>query len=69
MSNVKPDNYRFMIYNRWGEVIFQTENIEGAWDGDYHGDMVQDGVYVWQIIVTDNRDIEHEYRGHVTLLK
>jgi len=69
MTNVKPDNYRFLIFNRWGEVIFEAYSLDAAWDGDYMGRLVEDGVYVWQILVTDNQDKEHEYNGHVTLLK
>lgn len=68
-QNVKPDNYDFLIFNRWGEKIFEGHNLDDSWDGNYGGDMVPDDVYVWLIRVTDNKDIEHEYRGHVTLLK
>lgn len=68
-QNVKPDNYDFMIYNRWGELIFEAHDLDAAWDGIYAGDMVLDDVYVWVIRVTDNQDQEHEYTGHVTLLK
>jgi gliding motility-associated-like protein len=68
-QNVKPDNYDFLIYNRWGELIFEAHDLEADWDGVYAGDMVKDDVYVWVIRVTDNQDLEHEYRGHVTLLK
>jgi len=69
MTNVKPDNYQFLIFNRWGEIIFQATNLDASWDGDYMGALVEDGVYVYQILVTDNTDKEHEYNGHVTLLK
>lgn len=69
MTNVKPDNYEFLIFNRWGEIVFRATSLDASWDGDYNGIVVEDGVYVYQIHVTDNRDIEHEYRGHVTLLK
>lgn len=68
-QNVKPDNYQFLIFNRWGELIFETNSLDASWDGSYQGDQVIDDVYVWVIRVTDNRDIAHEYTGHVTLLK
>jgi large repetitive protein len=70
MTNVKPDNYEFLIFNRWGEVVFKANNLDAEWDGTYGNEgLVQDGVYVYQIHVTDNRDKEHEYNGHITLLK
>ena len=70
MMNVKPDNYEFLIFNRWGEVIFKANDLDAEWDGTYGNQgLVADGVYVYQILVTDNRDERHEYKGHVTLLK
>ena len=68
-TNVDPDQYRFMIFNRWGEVIYETDVIDNAWDGRFQGEIVSDGVYIWKVMVTDNIGIEHEYVGHVTLLK
>lgn len=69
MNNIVPDNYAFSIFDRWGEVIFSTNDIEGEWDGNYRGSLVKDGVYIWKIMVTDNVGIEHELVGHVNLLK
>lgn len=68
-NNVQPNKYQFLIYNRWGEVVFEAYDLEEAWDGTYMGDFVKDGVYVWKIVLTDNRGERHEYTGHVTLLR
>lgn len=69
VSDVDPDQYRFMVFNRWGELIFDTEVIDDSWDGTYFGENVKDDVYIWKVLVTDNVGIEHEYVGHVTLLR
>lgn len=69
VTEVDPDGYEFLIFNRWGEVIFQTYIIDAAWDGTYLDENVRDGVYIWKVIVTDNVGLEHEYVGHVTLLR
>ena len=69
MIDVVPDNYEFLIFNRWGEVIFRTDDLEGDWDGTFQGENVADGVYIWKILVTDNVGLEHEYVGNVTLLR
>jgi gliding motility-associated-like protein len=50
--NVKTLNY-FEIYNRWGEKIFSTTNIEQGWDGSYNGEPVPNGSYSWQILITN----------------
>ncbi len=41
--------YYFSIFNRWGQLIFETENYETGWDGSYNGKLVQSGVYVYYI--------------------
>lgn len=41
--------FTFEIYNRWGEMIWNTGSIENAWDGTYKGLPVEGGVYVYQI--------------------
>jgi gliding motility-associated-like protein len=40
-------DFDFYIFNRWGELIFETHDTEKGWDGSYKGKMVQDDVYVW----------------------
>jgi gliding motility-associated-like protein len=58
------------IYNRWGELIFQTENVDGrGWDGSYNGIMQSAGVYVY-IIKAEFKDGRKEHQqGNVTILK
>jgi len=58
------------IYNRWGELIFQSFNAEKGWDGFYQGRLCPIGSYSWKITYK-NPDID-EYKvitGHVNLLK
>ncbi|GAB3950375.1 hypothetical protein GCM10028805_28270 [Spirosoma harenae] len=37
------------IYNRWGEVVFKTDKYPFQWDGFYHGEVCETGVYAWKI--------------------
>ncbi len=69
MYNVQEEDYKFQIFNRWGELIFEADFLDAEWDGQYNGDFVADGVYIYKIIVKDNRDQKHEYIGNVTLLR
>jgi gliding motility-associated-like protein len=39
--------YHFYIYNRWGELLFETNNPTVCWDGSYKGKAVTSDVYVW----------------------
>jgi len=65
-----PANFQMDIYNRWGELIFQSFNAEKGWDGFYQGRLCPIGSYSWKITYK-NPDID-EYKvitGHVNLLK
>jgi gliding motility-associated-like protein len=44
-GNVK--SYRFTIYNRWGEIVFQTNELRKGWDGKFAGRLQQTGVFIW----------------------
>jgi gliding motility-associated-like protein len=63
--------YHFFIYNRWGDLLFETNDINEGWDGKANtgGKTVQADVYVWLIITKDINRRPHQYTGHVTLLK
>lgn len=70
-SGFDPYNYHLTIFNRWGEIIFESYNAEKGWNGHYgDGGLVQDGVYIWQIEFKETMsDKRHRHRGHVTVLK
>jgi len=62
--------YEMLIFNRWGELIFETHDTEVGWDGTYNGKMVQDGTYTWKIeIKIKNYDEHKRYVGHVNLVR
>ena len=42
-------DYRMLIYNRWGTVIFESDNAKKQWDGRYQGEPVETGTYVVQV--------------------
>jgi gliding motility-associated-like protein len=64
-------DYHLTIFNRWGEIIFESYDTEYGWNGHYgDGGLVQDGVYIWQIDFKESMsDRRHIKRGHVTVLK
>ncbi len=41
------DNYLLQIYNRWGQLIFESNNPEQGWDGKFNGELCPAGAYVW----------------------
>ncbi|MDF3025833.1 MAG: hypothetical protein K0S23_140 [Fluviicola sp.] len=64
------NSYHLQIFNRWGELIFESLNYEEGWDGTYHDEKLLDGTYIWKIKVKNrSSDKKVELDGHVTLLK
>ena len=43
------EDYNLEIYNRWGQMVFQSENISTKWNGEYRGKQVPIGTYVYQV--------------------
>ena len=68
-EGVDWDSYKITIYDRWGEEIFFSADINLPWDGIYEGMDVANEVYVWTIQITDLTGELHTYRGHVTVLR
>ena len=62
-------DYNFEIFNRWGELVFVTKDILGAWDGNYQGEKCQDGTYIWKITYKDIEGLDHQVVGHINILR
>ncbi|MBX2948675.1 MAG: gliding motility-associated C-terminal domain-containing protein [Crocinitomicaceae bacterium] len=69
-SGFDPYDYTLLIFNRWGECIFESHNVEIGWDGTYNGKMAQDGTYTWNIEVRNVEDSKRfQQTGHVNLIR
>ncbi len=72
-SGFDPQDYKLLIFNRWGETIFESNNADVGWDGTYGTDekeIVKDGTYVWKIEFKTKYDDERKVEvGHVNVLK
>ncbi|MBI3509605.1 MAG: PKD domain-containing protein [Bacteroidetes bacterium] len=65
-------SYNIWIFDRWGNLIFQTNDMNQAWDGTVQGKsgtICQEDVYVWKVQLTDVWNKKHKYIGHVSLIK
>jgi len=68
---ISEENYKMEIFDRWGELIFSSNEFRKGWDGKVKGSDVtgQDGVYIYKITISDLENNKKNYVGHVTLLK
>ena len=66
-SGVKE--YKFEVYNRWGQLIYETGDLTAGWDGKYKSKICQQGSYNWIIYYQDFSKNPYNVNGHVTLIK
>jgi large repetitive protein len=57
------------IFNRWGELIFKSHDINVGWDGTYMGQPVQEGVYLYKVTIFDKSQQRILKDGKFTLLR
>ena len=62
-------SYRFTVYNRWGEVIYQTTEWQRGWDGKIAGVLQNNGVFVWTCTYQLDGDPIKTDKGTVTLIR
>ena len=63
------NKYELYIFNRWGALIFESNDPYARWDGIFKGIVVPTGVYVYLLKCTLHDNTYHQKHGHVTLLK
>jgi gliding motility-associated-like protein len=68
---LKAQNLRFTVYNRWGQVVFNTRNWQLKWDGKINGVTQATGVYVWTLEYTLTADPSKKIfqKGTTTLIR
>jgi gliding motility-associated-like protein len=67
---LKADNLEFRVYNRWGQLVFQSKTWRDKWDGKINGILQPANVYVWMLSYT-HRDTKKQVfqKGTVTLIR
>ncbi len=61
--------YRINIYNRWGALVFTSDNISDSWDGSAEGNEAAKGLYVYRIFFKDENDEVSEYTGSIVIVR
>jgi gliding motility-associated-like protein len=68
---IDPEHFEMWIFDRWGNMIFYTDNLNKGWDGraNYGDNIAQIDTYVWKIKCTDILGQKHNLLGKVSLIK
>ena len=59
----------FTVYDRWGELLFESTRQDIGWDGSYKGKTLGPGVYIYYVEAEYLDSKKENYQGSVTLLK
>lgn len=62
-------SFQVVIYNRFGEEVFASQSADFCWDGAYHGQVVDSGIYLFVIKATTNDGEIIKISGNITLIK
>ncbi len=73
-SGFDPFDFTLLIFNRWGEIIFESHDASIGWDGTYGSngqiEIIQDGTYTWKIeFKTSLNDERKMILGHVNVIR
>lgn len=67
-ANFEPRNFEMTVFNRNGERLFQTRDMNIGWDGRLHGSILPSGVYVYIIKYKDRTGNEQQKQGQILLI-
>ncbi len=70
MEGIDETDFELLVFNRWGEIVFESHDLNFEWDGTYHGKIMPSGTYIWTIRTKDLlNDKKYEYKGSVNILR
>lgn len=73
-ENCSPISYNLRIYDRWGRLVYESNDPSEAFDGNYDGQTLKEGVYAWRLtaryeVPSETRVVTLEDRGFVLLIR
>lgn len=70
MDGIDIYDYELLVFNRWGELVWENHDISIGWDGTFNGQNVQTGMYTWIIHTKDLlNDERYTFNGHVNVMR
>ena len=69
LTDIDFDTYELNIFNRWGDIIFKTEEYSDSWDGTFNGEPIIGGVYTYKINYKTRRGNDQKEIGQIILIK
>jgi len=64
------NGFEFLVFNRWGNVVWESNDPKGRWDGSYNGKKCTDGVYIWKLnFNVYGNDSKITDNGYLTIIR
>lgn len=68
-TGIDESSFTLLVYDRWGEVVFESTDINEEWDGSIKGNKTgKTGTYTWYAVFKDENGLGHEEAGTVTII-
>jgi gliding motility-associated-like protein len=62
-------SFEMKIFNRWGEMMYATDDLDKGWDGLYKGTLMPEGTYVFRASIKDQAGRTFDRSGTIVLLR
>jgi gliding motility-associated-like protein len=59
----------FAVYNRWGQLVFKTSDMDKGWDGNVNGQPQNAQTFVWIVSAEDFNGRKYQLRGTTTIIR
>ena len=70
VEGIDFQNFTLEIFNKWGETIWETNDIKAEWDGTYNNTVVPDGTYIWRAMYKEREnDGRKIHTGYVNVIR
>jgi gliding motility-associated-like protein len=70
ISGIDIYDFNLKIFNRWGQVVWETNDPSVSWDGSFNGKIVQNGLYSWSMECGDSQnDKRYTFEGHINVIR
>jgi gliding motility-associated-like protein len=65
----RATDLNFSIYNRWGQLLYQSQSQTPSWDGSVNGQLASDGTYYYVLTYQDEAGEQRRYQGSLTVVR
>ncbi|MEJ6686704.1 MAG: gliding motility-associated C-terminal domain-containing protein [Crocinitomicaceae bacterium] len=70
IEGIDIQNFTLEIFNKWGQTIWESKDINAKWDGTYGNETVPDGTYIWRVVYKElENDGRKIHTGYINVIR